>query len=1030
MTTSISTFSPKESRQMLARLNADGVLDERIIDALILPEGFAALECEILDYKREFGTSREALAKQIRNIAALYNTYGGYLIFGVEEQKRNLVFHPIGLGKETPDVARLKSLARSYISRNIDISYRQFEIPLQSVLVKVGVLHVPKRPKDEAPAAFGKDGPAEDNKPLFAQDSIYFRVQDNCVPAHTNEDHWFLASDRIDNSLIYPVAEGQAFSKKLIVDENLPDRNFICPEFVGRKDELLKLWQWLADDLQFGKMLAGVGGKGKSSIAYRFAEEVCRTKAYAFEKIIWLTAKKRQFRGLDDDWDAVPETHFDDYDGLLRALCLEMAITDEELDGASSHFMKQLLKSAFKEIPSLVIIDDVDSLPLDQQKMVLETRDIGNSNTRFLLTTRKNFTGSPNLCIEVTGLQEKEYADYIRSLSAALGLHPFKSKEVESLRIASEGSPLFTESLLRLVRNGLSIPEAVKLWSGKLGLAVRQAALESEVKNLSPEGRRTLLAAALLHECSHTELMQLTGYDPEILGNCLEELRALFLVSAPAIIAKEARFRVQNNTRILVIESQATLVKDPTSMQKAYERIRRGQPSVSKRGNQKSIAHAITQANAFLRNSNPEDAIETIKQAQKLHGKTDHPELLYALAKSEYAQTHPNLNNVRDILKRAYDAGQRKALFFDLWYRCEFDIKHYRGAIDVASDAIDEHSADKKGWLVKRADAKHLCAQGRGRNADIGGAIEDFIGARDDIRGAIHLAHGGYDEYAILDRLDLIQEELWRLLSESAFEIPQWLESLEVAIDAAEGGRDQLAWVERAITCVGKIMDRVAFSDKSKGSITTRQYNLVDQRISAVHTVLTKLTNKLPAATPETEKLKNLPMLLLRIKNKLDSMVVNEDGVFESDVKASTIPSSTKLEARFDVFLAHNSNDKPFIRVIFKHLKNKGVRPWLDENEIPPGRWFQDVIQDAIYRSRTAAIFIGQQGLGRWQAIELKSFINQAVKQGIPVIPVLLPGVHEIPAELSFLQGFTAVQFRNADDAEAIGSLIWGIKAP
>lgn len=82
MTASISTFSPKETRQTLARFNAEGVLDERIIDALILPEGFAALECEILDYKREFGTSKEALAKQIRNIVALYNTYGGYLVFG------------------------------------------------------------------------------------------------------------------------------------------------------------------------------------------------------------------------------------------------------------------------------------------------------------------------------------------------------------------------------------------------------------------------------------------------------------------------------------------------------------------------------------------------------------------------------------------------------------------------------------------------------------------------------------------------------------------------------------------------------------------------------------------------------------------------------------------------------------------------------------------------------------------------------------------------------------------------------------
>jgi TIR domain len=574
----------------------------------------------------------------------------------------------------------------------------------------------------------------------------------------------------------------------------------------------------------------------------------------------------------------------------------------------------------------------------------------------------------------------------------------------------------------------MSIPEAVKHWSGKLGLPVRKAALDSEINNLSPEGRRTLLAAALLHECSRTELMQLTGYDPEILSNCLEELRALFLVSAPAIIAKEARFRVQNNTRILVLESQTMLVKDPTSMQKAYERIRRGQPSVNKIGHQKSVAHAITQANAFLRNSNPEDAIETIKQVQKLLGKMDHPELLYALAKSEFARLHPDLNNVRGILKRAYDAGQRKALFFDLWYSCEIDIKHYRGAVDVASNAIDEHSADKKGWLVKRSEAKHLCAHVRGRNADIVGALEDFIGARDDIKVAMHLAHGRNDENEIIGKLYLIHEELWRLLSVNAYEVPEWIESLEVAIDAVEGSKDQLVWIERAVTCVGKILDRFIFSDKNEGAITIRQYNLVDQRISTVQAII----NKLQAPTNEKEKVrvKNLSMLLLEIKNKLDSMIVNEAGTFEGNTSSLRVPTQDQQDARFDVFLAHNSSDKPFIRVISKHLQNKGVRPWLDENEIPPGRWFQDVIQDAIYKSRTAAIFIGQQGLGRWQALELKSFISQAVEQGIPVIPVLLPGVREIPAELSFLQGLHAVKFKNADDTEAIGSLIWGIRAP
>ncbi len=133
-------------------------------------------------------------------------------------------------------------------------------------------------------------------------------------------------------------------------------------------------------------------------------------------------------------------------------------------------------------------------------------------------------------------------------------------------------------------------------------------------------------------------------------------------------------------------------------------------------------------------------------------------------------------------------------------------------------------------------------------------------------------------------------------------------------------------------------------------------------------------------------------------------------------------------EQQFDVFLAHSSKDKPLIRQIYRKLKDVGIQPWLDEEEIAPGTKFQDEIQQAIGRIKTTAIFLGQGGLGRWQALELKSFISQCVNRDIPVIPVLLPGVEEIPEELIFLQEFNAVLFRDGiDDENALFSLEWGI---
>jgi hypothetical protein len=129
----------------------------------------------------------------------------------------------------------------------------------------------------------------------------------------------------------------------------------------------------------------------------------------------------------------------------------------------------------------------------------------------------------------------------------------------------------------------------------------------------------------------------------------------------------------------------------------------------------------------------------------------------------------------------------------------------------------------------------------------------------------------------------------------------------------------------------------------------------------------------------------------------------------------------------FDVFLAHNSQDKPAIETLAERLKQHGLKPWLDKEQIPPGRWFQDVIQQAITEVKCAAIFVGTAGLGKWQALEIRSFISQCVTNDIPVIPVLLPGVQKLPDHLLFLQELNWVAFKTLDDGGAFNNLIWGI---
>jgi|GEM_PF-2914680 len=131
---------------------------------------------------------------------------------------------------------------------------------------------------------------------------------------------------------------------------------------------------------------------------------------------------------------------------------------------------------------------------------------------------------------------------------------------------------------------------------------------------------------------------------------------------------------------------------------------------------------------------------------------------------------------------------------------------------------------------------------------------------------------------------------------------------------------------------------------------------------------------------------------------------------------------------QFDVFLAHNSQDKPLVRIIAEELKQRDLKPWIDEEEIPPGQYFQDAIQRVIPQVKCAAILISPIGMGKWQALELRAFISQCVNRDIPVIPVLLPGLDEIPEPFFFLKELNFVKFEGSlEDSKSLNKLEWGI---
>jgi len=140
-------------------------------------------------------------------------------------------------------------------------------------------------------------------------------------------------------------------------------------------------------------------------------------------------------------------------------------------------------------------------------------------------------------------------------------------------------------------------------------------------------------------------------------------------------------------------------------------------------------------------------------------------------------------------------------------------------------------------------------------------------------------------------------------------------------------------------------------------------------------------------------------------------------------------PSEPDRPKPFDVFLCYNSKDKPTIRAIAAQLKHRGISYWLDEEQLPPGCYWLDTQERDMSELKAVAVFVGQNGIGKWQRLEISIFLQEFVEHHIPIIPVFLADAPQETNLLKFLKLFTWVDFR-LTDPDPLEQLIRGIIHP
>lgn len=128
---------------------------------------------------------------------------------------------------------------------------------------------------------------------------------------------------------------------------------------------------------------------------------------------------------------------------------------------------------------------------------------------------------------------------------------------------------------------------------------------------------------------------------------------------------------------------------------------------------------------------------------------------------------------------------------------------------------------------------------------------------------------------------------------------------------------------------------------------------------------------------------------------------------------------------KFDVFLSHTSHDKPWAIRLKDALQSRGLKVWLDRDEIRPGNLFIGDLENGLANSRAVALIVSPEALAsNWVIEEYHRALNLTHEKNLQLIPIILRKA-ELPG---FLANRSWVDF--SDELtfnDNLGKLIWGI---
>jgi len=676
--------------------------DEYVLSLIENGNGSFEQEDYLWDYKQKIGLDsldrgsdnyKSKICEVVKDIAAFHNTFGGYIVFGVEDKSRTFV----GFDEQFP-FDEVVNRIRSDLKKKIDITFREMNYR-GGVLVLV---HIPSRSELEEPKSFEKDAKSnEKGKCAYKTGQVFYRDWQASSPA---------AGDALV-SLIAGSYEVPGIRLPIKIDQltihNLPGRDFNLKDFIGRDDYLDQLWIWMLDKFVPLRIVTGIGGLGKTTLVRRFSEDVLSKSPGNLQGLLWYSAKSVSYNAQlarFEKKNPSDPNYFNSPFALYDKILVDLGKTDEEIEEieTSSEYIQEMIVT-LNLTPSLIVVDDLDSLGEDEQAQIFQELGIVFSRTaanlsggsRCILTARQLVGAMPSQTIKLQGFEKADFRAYIEALYRNFDLK-FSSiskspKLLDKFLKISGGSPLFASAIVRLVHQGFNLDNALNRFTGKDGQEVRSFTFERELEKLQESQLRCLYALINLSPCSSLELSQALEVSEDQLFADISGLRDFHLISRQdAHSARGREFYVESYIQLLrsLVEEK---IRDPRRIEKSCKRIRH-----DKKAKTEDVSKIIGQVLSLWRNEEYEGALSYIINQEEMRSSEAFTPDLHCIAGRAFLRVEPPRS--QDAARRfriAYDGGCSRPELYDLWIEAHEVSKDWISVIEVAKLAITDTSSTK-----------------------------------------------------------------------------------------------------------------------------------------------------------------------------------------------------------------------------------------------------------------------------------------------------------------------------------------------